>query len=76
MDFLLRNLFVQSLGVGTLIYLTLMGLDWIIIFFLATLETFSRWYRFYASPFAFQIALGCAFVFLLWRAVLSSRQNP
>ena len=75
-DYLLRNLFVQSLGVGTLIYLTIRGLDWVILFFLATLETFSQWYRYYASPFALQIALGCGFIFLLWRAVFSSRQNP
>jgi hypothetical protein len=75
-DFLLRNLFVQSLGVGTLAYLTLLGIDWVIIFLLRILETFSQWYRWHASPYAFQVALGLAFLFFLWRAVFSSRQNP
>jgi hypothetical protein len=72
----LRNLFVQALGVGTLAYISLMALDWIMIFFLGILETFSRWYRYHASPYAFQIAIGLAVLWVVWSAVFSSRQNP
>lgn len=75
MNFLLRNLFVQSLGVGALAYLSIRALDWVIIFFLGTLETFSRWYRYYASPYSWQIALGFAFLWIIWSAVFSSRRN-
>ena len=76
MDSLLRNLFVQALGVGALFYITLMALDWILTFLLRILETFSQWYRWHASPYAFQIAIGLAVLWVVWSAVFSSRQNP
>jgi len=74
-DFLLQNLFVQSLGVGTLAYLTLLDIDWVIIFLLRILETFSQWYRWHASPYAFQIALGMTVLYIIWQGVFSSRRN-
>ena len=47
---LFKNVFVQSLGIGAVIYVILLGLDWAMIFLLGILETSSRWYRFHASP--------------------------
>lgn len=72
---LLRNLFVQTVGVVACIYLILLGLNWAILFALRTLETFSRWYRYQAAPYSLQIALGLGLAYLVVMGILSSREN-
>lgn len=72
---LLRNMFVQGIGVGAVVFILLRAFDWIMIFLLGTLESFSQWYRFYASPYAWEIALGAAVVWVIGWGVFSSRRN-
>ena len=76
MDFLLRNRFVQSLGVGTFFFLLLKAGDWALILILRIVESFSRWYRYTASPHAFRVAIVVSIIYLLLSAAFSSRQNP
>lgn len=75
MNDLLKNLFIQCLGVLAATYLTLLGLNWAIMFFLRILETFSRWYRYHAFPYAFQISLGLTLAYLVIVGVFSSKRN-
>lgn len=72
---LLRNRFVQSLGVGALVYLLMMSLNWAMLFLLRALETFSAWYRYRAAPYTFQVAIGLAIAYLIVSAVFSSKRN-
>lgn len=71
----MNNVFVQAVGVGAVTYLLFKGLDWIIIAILAILETLSRWYRFYGSPWAEEAAIGAFFVWLIVAGVMSSRRS-
>lgn len=72
---LLRNLFVQSVGVVACIYLILLGMNWAILFALRALEAFSRWYRWHAAPYSLQIALGLGLIYLVLMGILSSKEN-
>ncbi|MFN9671348.1 MAG: hypothetical protein ACK552_01705 [Microcystis sp.] len=48
---LLKNRFVQSLGVGAFFYLLMLSLNWVVLFTLRILESFSSWYRYRAAPY-------------------------
>lgn len=71
----MNNVFVQAVGAAAITYLIFKGLDWIIIAILAILESLSRWYRLYGSPWAEEVAIGVFFVRLLIAGVSSSRRS-
>jgi ABC-type multidrug transport system permease subunit len=72
---LLKNRFVQSLGVGAFFYLLMLSVNWVMLFTLRILESFSGWYRYRAAPYSFQISLGVTLAYLLITAVISSRED-
>ncbi|GCL45115.1 hypothetical protein NIES3787_07970 [Microcystis aeruginosa NIES-3787] len=72
---LLKNRFVPSLGVGAFFYLLMLSLNWVVLFTLRILESFSSWYRYRSAPYSFQISIGVTLAYLLITAVLSSQRD-
>ncbi len=75
MEKLLKNQFVQALGVVALVYLILQAIGWGTEAILNILESFSRWYRFYGLKWSEEAALAFGLLFLLLSAVANSKNR-
>ncbi|AKE66324.1 hypothetical protein MYAER_3998 [Microcystis aeruginosa NIES-2549] len=53
----------------------MLSLNWVVLFTLRILESFSSWYRYRAAPYSFQISIGVTLAYLLITAVLSSQRD-
>lgn len=72
---LLKNRFVQALGVMALIYLCFQALAWGLDSILKILTVFSHWYRFYAIKWMEEVAIAIGFIFLLISATVNSKND-
>ncbi len=73
MENLLKNQFVQALGVAALVYLIFQALGWGVESILNILESFARWYRYYGIKWAEEASIAFGGLFLLISAVSSSK---
>lgn len=72
---LFKNTFIQALGIAALVYLMLQALGWGIESILRALEGFSRWYRYSGSKWLEEVAIVAGLVYLLFAAVVNSRNS-
>lgn len=69
----LTNRFIQALGLAAFIYLCFQALAWGLDSILHILESFTRWYRFYAIRWAEESAIAIGLFFLLIAATVNSK---
>jgi hypothetical protein len=72
---LLKNSFIQSVGVAAIAYILLLALGWGIEAILRLIESFSRWYRFYAINWIEEAAIALGIIWFLISAVSSSKDS-
>ncbi len=72
---LLKNRFVQSVGVAAIVYILLQALGWGIESILRLIESFSRWYRFYAIHWIDEASIALGILWFLISAVFSSKDS-
>ena len=70
---LLRNQFIQALGVAAFVYLLLQAFGWGLESILSIVSSFARWYRYYGSQRLEEIALAAGAVYLLVISVVNSK---
>ena len=70
----MNNQFVYALGVGAFAWGLFAALDWFLDAFARFLTSFAVWYRYSASPYAWEMAAATAVVYLLISGFLSSRR--
>lgn len=75
MNDILKNKFVQSIGVAAIIYLLFQALAWGMEEILSVLESFSRWFRLYAVPKAEEAAIAFGLLYLIISAVTNSKSD-
>ena len=75
MNKLLKNKFVQAVGVGAIVYLVFMALSWSFGFILSILQSFAHWYKYVFIPYADETAIGIGIAYLIIAAVLSSKHD-
>ncbi len=73
MENLLKNQFIQALGVAAFVYLIFQALGWGVESILNILESFARWYRYYGIKWAEEAAIAFGGFFLLISAVSNSK---
>lgn len=72
---MLRNQFIQSLGVAAVVYLLFQAFAWGMEEVLHLLESFSVWFRYYAVPISEEAAIALGLLYLIFSAVINSRSN-
>jgi hypothetical protein len=72
---LLKNKFVQAIGVAAIAYLLFQALAWAMEAILRIAETFSQWYRFTAVPWAEEAAIAIGVIYFIIAAVVNSRSD-
>lgn len=73
MQDLLKNRFVQSVGVAAITYLTFQALAWGLEAILNILESFARWYRLQGIDLAEEVALAVGAIFFILSAIINSK---
>ncbi len=72
---LLKNSFVQSVGVAAITYLLLLAIGWGIEAILRIIESFSQWYRYYAINWIEEAAIALGIIWFIISAVSSSKES-
>jgi len=72
---LLKNRFVQSVGVAAIAYILLQALGWGVESILRLIESFSRWYRFYAIAWIEEASIAFGVFWFVISAVSSSKDS-
>jgi len=73
---LVKNKFVQAVGVGGLTYLLFLLLSQSLALILTILQSFAHWYKYTFIPYADETAIAIGLAYLLLAAVISSRHDP
>lgn len=69
------NVFVQSVGVAAVAYIIFRSLYWVLYHLAQLMSSFSSWLKWTALPWSEEIAIGLGVAYLIFAAVMSSRNS-